>query len=99
MPMSMSEADRVTQVTYELLDSKLEFIRQTINAEGSMDIRDLRDKIEVMFENVTLPDEFHNDIFEFIGMEELADYIQSRKIGNVQEVYTYMVYKRLEKKQ
>lgn len=95
--MTYEEFSKFEQMTYELLDKKIDAIRRIINAEGSIDIYDLKDKIEVEFANDILPDEFHNDIFDFIGTEELADYIRSRKIGTVEEVTTHIVYRRREK--
>ena len=95
--MTYEEFSKFEQMTYELLDKKIDAIRRIINAEGSIDIYDLKDKIEVEFANDILPDEFHNDIFNFIGTEELADYIRSRKIGTVEEVTTHIVYRRREK--
>ena len=74
--MTYEEFSKFEQMTYELLDKKIDAIRRIINAEGSIDIYDLKDKIEV---------------------EELADYIRSRKIGTVEEVTTYIVYRRREK--
>ena len=93
--MTIEEFDAAEKKTYELLDSKVELIKQIVNAEGSIELDDLADKIEELFSDEILPNEFHNDIFNFVAPSDLEWYIKSRKIGNVTEevTITYTVHK------
>ena len=52
---------------------------------------DYRDKIEDMFKNVELPPEMKGDLFEFMGLDDLAVYIQKRFGVRVVEETRYVI--------
>lgn len=59
--------------------------------ENHEDLIDYRDKIEDMFKNVELPPEMKGDLFEFMGLDDLAVYIQKRFGVRVVEETRYVI--------
>lgn len=55
------------------------------------DLIDYRDKIEDMFKDVELPPEMKGDLFEFMGMDDLAVYLQKRFGVRVVEETRYVI--------
>lgn len=59
--------------------------------ENYEDLIDYRDKIEDMFKNVELPPEMKGDLFEFMGLDDLAVYLQKRFGVRVVEETRYVI--------
>ena len=59
--------------------------------ENHEDLVDYRDKIEDMFKNVELPPEMKGDLFEFMGLDDLAVYLQKRFGVRVVEETRYVI--------
>lgn len=59
--------------------------------ENHEDLIDYRDKIEDMFKDVELPPEMKGDLFEFMGMDDLAVYLQKRFGVRVVEETRYVI--------
>ena len=59
--------------------------------ENYEDLIDYRDKIEDMFKDVELPPEMKGDLFEFMGMDDLAVYLQKRFGVRVVEETRYVI--------
>jgi hypothetical protein len=59
--------------------------------ENREDLLDYRDKIEDMFKDVELPPEMKGDLFEFMGMDDLAVYLQKRFGIRVVEETRYVI--------
>lgn len=59
--------------------------------ENHEDLIDYRDKIEDMFKDVELPPEMKGDLFEFMGMDDLAIYLQKRFGVRVVEETRYVI--------
>lgn len=59
--------------------------------ENHEDLIDYRDKIEDMFKNVELPPEMKGVLFEFMGMDDLAVYLQKRFGVRVVEETRYVI--------
>lgn len=55
------------------------------------DLVDYKDKIEDMFKDVELPPEMKGDLFEFMGMDDLAVYLQKRFGVRVVEETRYVI--------
>lgn len=59
--------------------------------ENHEDLIDYRDKIEEMFKDVELPPEMKGDLFEFMGTDDLAVYLQKRFGVRVVEETRYVI--------
>ena len=59
--------------------------------ENHEDLVDYRDKIEDMFKDVELPPEMKGDLFEFMGQDDLAVYLQKRFGVRVVEETRYVI--------
>lgn len=59
--------------------------------ENYEDLIDYRDKIEDMFKDVELPPEMKGDLFEFMGLDDLAVYLQKRFGVRVVEETRYVI--------
>lgn len=59
--------------------------------ENHEDLIDYRDKIEDMFKDVELPPEMKGDLFEFMGQDDLAVYLQKRFGVRVVEETRYVI--------
>lgn len=59
--------------------------------ENHEDLIDYRDKIEDMFKDVELPPEMKGDLFEFMGIDDLAVYLQKRFGVRVVEETRYVI--------
>ena len=59
--------------------------------ENHEDLIDYRDKIEDMFKDVELPPEMKGDLFEFMGLDDLAVYLQKRFGVRVVEETRYVI--------
>lgn len=59
--------------------------------ENHENLVDYRDKIEDMFKDVELPPEMKGDLFEFMGMDDLAVYLQKRFGVRVVEETKYVI--------
>lgn len=59
--------------------------------ENYEDLIDYRDKIEDMFKDVELPPEMKGDLFEFMGQDDLAVYLQKRFGVRVVEETRYVI--------
>ena len=55
------------------------------------DLVDYRDKIEDMFKDTELPPEMKGDLFEFMGNDDLAVYLQKRFGVRVVEETRYVI--------
>ena len=55
------------------------------------DLVDYRDKIEDMFKDTELPPEMKGDLFEFMGLDDLAVYLQKRFGVRVVEETRYVI--------
>lgn len=60
-------------------------------SENHEDLIDYRDKIEDMFKDVELPPEMKGDLFEFMGADDLAVYLQRRFGIRVVEETRYVI--------
>jgi len=59
--------------------------------ENHENLIDYRDKIEDMFKDVELPPEMKGDLFEFMGLDDLAVYLQKRFGVRVVEETRYVI--------
>lgn len=59
--------------------------------ENHEDLIDYRDKIEDMFKDVELPPEMKGDLFEFMGLDDFAVYLQKRFGVRVVEETRYVI--------
>jgi len=59
--------------------------------ENHEDLIDYRDKIEDMFKEAELPPEMKGDLLEFMGLDDLAVYLQKRFGVRVVEETRYVI--------
>lgn len=61
--------------------------------EQEEDLYHYRDRIEEQFKDIDLPPAFEGELFNFIGIEEFADYLREHRNMYIREDIKYTVWR------
>lgn len=95
--MTMQEFHHFEQMTYDFLAQLKPFLGDYIRRWGPLDIRSVRETADAYvacggLPGITLPEEFDDNLFNFITDDEFACWIEREGIGSAWERTGFDIY-------